>query len=100
MAAYIIANFRITDLEKIREFRELAIPIIRDAGGKPIVVTDDAEVLEGSPQPTVIVHKFDSREAAHKLFNSSEFQAIQPIRLSATENSWVVIADEYVASSG
>jgi uncharacterized protein (DUF1330 family) len=99
MAAYAIANYRITNPEQIQAYRAQAIPQLIQAGCEFLVVTDAADASEGSPAPTVIVLKFPSMEAAKNWYNSPEYQAIMPLRTAASEDAWVVFAEEFVMPS-
>ena len=95
MAAYLVVNYRITDAEGMAKYREAVIPQLIEAGCEFLVVNDDAEVIEGSPSPTVIVVKFESVEAAKAWYNSPEYQAIKPLRLNATTDSWMALSEGF-----
>ena len=95
MATYLVVNYRITDAEGIAKYREAVIPQLIEAGCEFLVVNDEAEVIEGSPAPTVIVLKFESVEAAKAWYNSPEYQAIKPLRLNATTDSWMALSEGF-----
>ena len=95
MATYLVVNYRITDAEGMAKYREVVIPQLMEAGCEFLVVNDDAEVIEGSPSPTVIVLKFESVEAAKAWYNSPEYQAIKPLRLNATTDSWIALSEGF-----
>ena len=95
MATYLVVNYRITNAEGMAKYREAVIPQLIEAGCELLVVNDDAEVIEGSPAPTVIVLKFESVEAAKAWYNSPEYQAIKPLRLNATTDSWIALSEGF-----
>ncbi len=95
MATYLVVNYRITDGEGMAKYREAVIPQLIEAGCEFLVINDDAEVIEGSPAPTVIVLKFESVEAAKAWYNSPEYQAIKPLRLNATTDSWIALSEGF-----
>ena len=95
MATYLVVNYRVTDAEGMAKYREAVIPQLMEAGCEFLVVNDDAEVIEGSPSPTVIVLKFESVEAAKAWYNSPEYQAIKPLRLNATTDSWMALSEGF-----
>ena len=95
MAAYIVATYRITDAEGLAKYREAVIPQLIQAGCEFLVANDDAEVLEGSPAPTVIVLKFESAEAARGWYTSPEYQALKHLRHNATTDSWFVLSEGF-----
>ncbi len=95
MATYLVVNYRITDAEGMAKYREAVIPQLMEAGCEFLVINDDAEVIEGSPAPSVIVLKFESVEAAKAWYNSPEYQAIKPLRLNATTDSWIALSEGF-----
>lgn len=95
MSAYIVANYRITDAEGIAKYREAVIPQLLEAGCEFLVATEDEEVLEGSPPPSIVVLKFESIEAAKNWYNSSEYQAIKHLRINATTDSWLILSEGF-----
>ncbi len=95
MATYLVVNYRITDGEGMAKYREAVIPQLTETGCEFLVINDDAEVIEGSPAPTVIVLKFESVEAAKAWYNSPEYQAIKPLRLNATTDSWIALSEGF-----
>ena len=95
MATYLVVNYRITDAEGMAKYREAVIPQLMEAGCEFLVINDDAEVIEGPPSPTVIVLKFESVEAAKAWYNSPEYQAIKPLRLNATTDSWIALSEGF-----
>ena len=84
--------------ETIREqagydaYVEKAIPTILESGGRPIVVHDDPEVLEGqSPGSRIVVLEFDSVEAAHDWYRSPAYQAVVGERHASADADAVIV---------
>ncbi len=66
--------------------------------GAQVVVfdTNSAQVEgEGAGRQTVVL-KFSSREEAERIYRSEQYQAVLPIRLSATTKHFAVLVDEFV----
>lgn len=81
--AYLIGIVDIRVPEKIKEYGQKALPLVQAAGGKVIAggARKDLELLEGEfGNKTVTVVQFSSLEVLRKFYNSSEYQAIIPIR--------------------
>ncbi len=98
MSAYVVANFRITDLDAYQAYPPLAVPTILRHGGQILVADRQSEVLEGSPGHVTIVARFPSKEAATGWWESEEYQNIKHHR---TENSegFTVVCDEVLPPS-
>ena len=96
MAAYVVASYRITDPEGIAAYREKVIPQLQAAGCEFLVINDNIGAAEGTTAPSLVVLKFDSQEAIMKWYTSPEYQAILPLRLNSTTDSWVAVSDEFV----
>jgi len=95
MTAYFVANYKITDAEGIAKYREAVIPQLLKANCEFLVVNDDVEVMEGTPDPTLIVLKFETGEAAKKWFNSVEYQSIKGLRLNASADGWAALSEGF-----
>ncbi len=92
MAAYLIANYDVTDPDKYKEYQGGAAPIM--AGGGKLLVLDPASVgKEGGPGAQTVVIEYPTKEAALAAYESDEYQAVVGIRLGATANGRAVIVD-------
>jgi uncharacterized protein (DUF1330 family) len=93
MACYLVVNARITDPEGLIAYSKAA----RGAGvGHPVkavVVTNDAETLEGEPVGSrVVILEFPDKAALRAWYDSPEYQAVVGMRFAATEG-FAVIAE-------
>ena len=86
MSAYILVEATVTDGEKMTPYMEQVEQTVTNHGGKYLVRTPDAEVIEGNigQHPVKVVLEFPDMAAAKTWYNSPEYQAILPFR---TENS-------------
>ncbi|MFT5531480.1 MAG: hypothetical protein ACI91O_001507 [Candidatus Poriferisodalaceae bacterium] len=92
MAAYLVANYDVTDKDKYKEYQMGAAPIM--AGGGKILVLDGASVAkEGDAAAQTVVIEYPTKEAALAAYESDAYQAVVGIRLGATANGRAVIVD-------
>ena len=90
---YFIFTEDIHDQDGINGYAGKAVPTVIQSGGRPIVVEDNAEVIEGKwhGSRTVII-EFDSVEAAKSWYNSSEYQAVVGMRHAAADSNAVIVS--------
>ena len=89
---YFIVTDEIHDQDAMNAYSGKAVPTIFQNGGKPIVVSDDAEVIEGTWHGSrTIIIEFDSVEAAKKWYNSPEYQAVIGERHAAADSNAVIV---------
>ncbi|MCY3867374.1 MAG: DUF1330 domain-containing protein [Chloroflexi bacterium] len=92
MPAYLLVRANITDMEQYAEYMKLTPAIAEKYGGKFLIRGGDKVILEGPDQPErIVLLKFDSIEAAQRMYNSDEYQAAIKLREGAAEASFVVI---------
>jgi uncharacterized protein (DUF1330 family) len=90
---YAIFTETIRDQAGYDGYVEKALPTIVESGGRPIVVHDDPEVLEGqSPGSRIVVLEFDSVDAARDWYNSPAYQAVVGERHASTDADAVIVA--------
>lgn len=92
MPAYMIVRMNVTDMEQYKEYMKLSPDILKKYGGKFVVRGGEKVTLEG-PEITdrMVMVKFDSIEAAQKMYNSPEYQAAIEVRKDAATGSFVVV---------
>ena len=92
MAAYLVANYDVTDADKYKEYQMGAAPIM--AGGGKLIVLDAASTIkEGEAGAQTVVIEYPDKAAALAAYESTDYQAVVGIRLSATTNGRAVIVD-------
>ena len=92
MPAYLLVRANVTDMEQYREYMKLTPAIVEKFGGEFLIRGGDKVILEGPDQPErIVLLKFDSIEAARRMYHSDEYQAAIKVREGAAEASFVVI---------
>ena len=82
---YFFVEVEITDPAAYEAYRTAIPDIISAHGGRILVRGGDPRPLDGTvPQRRRIIVEFDSPEAVKALYNADAYQAVLPIRLSAS----------------
>ena len=86
MPAYAIGiDFEIIDQREFERYLSPAMASLEQYGGRFIVRSENAELLDGEPGPKMVVMaEFPSIEIARRWYHSKEYQAVLPIRLAST----------------
>lgn len=102
MAAYLIVNYDIEDLDSYREYQKGAAPALKIGSECKLLVLDtDSEGVEGERTgKSTVVLEFESRERAREIYDSGEYQAVLPTRLGATSNHFAVLVDGFTPPGG
>ncbi len=95
MAAYVVANYRITDPAGYEPYVPLVLPTLLAAGAEILVADYESEAMEGAAQHVTVVVRFASKSAARAWYNSAEYQSIVHHRTNHTEGS-LMIVDQFV----
>ena len=89
---YVIFTEVIHDQDRFQAYIQKALPTILQAGGRPVIVQDDPEVIEGTWHGTrTVVLEFDSVEAARNWYRSPDYQAIVGERQACTESNAAIV---------
>ncbi len=92
MPAYLLVRAKVTDMEQYGEYMKLTPAIVEKFGGQFIIRGGDKLILEGPDSPErIVLLKFDSSEAARRMYNSDEYQAAIKLRQGAAEASFIVM---------
>ncbi|MDH3420953.1 MAG: DUF1330 domain-containing protein [Gammaproteobacteria bacterium] len=95
MPAYVIANIRVNDAERYKDYVANVPALIAKHGGEYRVRGGEFEVLEGQWTPDrLVVLEFPDREAALAFYNDPDYAPFRSLRQSVTDSS-VVIVDGY-----
>ena len=95
MAAFLVANYRITNAESYGAYPPAVFPTLASHGVEVLVADYESEVVEGQPSSVTIVLKFASKEAARAWYDSPEYQEILHLRTDNSEG-FLVFADGFV----
>jgi len=91
MAAYVIAQFDIHDMDSYYDYSSKIFPTLKEFGGK-ILAANDAEVREGTiPHLRTIVGEFPSLKQARAWYDSPGYQAIVDLRKNATTGHLLMV---------
>jgi uncharacterized protein (DUF1330 family) len=99
MAAYLIANLRITDPERFGQYREQVSPMIARFGGRYLVRGGAVEVVEGDPSLNrLVILEFPSMERLREFYGSAEYAPLLALRGACTVSDVALV--EGVAPAG
>jgi len=92
MPSYLVVNDAIFDGDKLAEYYQAAGPTLAGHSVKPLVITDAAETLEGTPAGSrVVILEFPDRAALRAWYDSPAYQAIVGLRHAATKGFAVIV---------
>lgn len=91
MAAYIVANYKVTNPEAFGPYPPAAQETLAAHGAEVIAVDLNSEAVEGSPAPVTVILKFKSKDAMKAWYNSPEYQAVIGLRTDNAEGSMVLL---------
>ena len=97
MPAYVVGTiYDIKDPAGFDEYRGLAGATLEKYGGKLVMSSRNIEVGDGSWSPIgMVMFEFESLDRAKEWYNSPEYQAIKPLRLNATTDSWIALSEGF-----
>ncbi len=97
---YFIITEEIKDEAGLNAYSGKAVPTILQSGGKPIVVEDNVDMIEGKWHGTrTVVLEFDSVDAARAWYNSDAYQAVIGERHAAADSNAVIVGGFEMPSS-
>ena len=92
MPTYLIANIRVKDAERYKDYVANVPALIERHGGKYRVRGGDFEVLEGPWSPDrLVVLEFPDREAALAFYNDPDYEPFRSLRQSVTDSSVILV---------
>ena len=84
---YAVILLDVHDQDRYVEYARQATEIEDRHGGRPLVVSDAREVVEGDwPAQRTVILEFPSLEHARAWYNDPEYQELIPIRHRATSS--------------
>ncbi len=94
MAAYVIADVKVSNAEQYEKYRALSPGAIAAAGGEFIARGGKHETLEGSWRPNrVVLLKFPTYEQARAFYDSELYREARRARAGATEYFNLVVVE-------
>ncbi|WP_342360985.1 DUF1330 domain-containing protein [Terrarubrum flagellatum] len=92
MSAYVIAETEIRDAKLIETYRELAKASIERHGGRYIVRGGATELIEGGPEPRMmIVVEFPSMAQAKAWYASADYAEALKVRRDALDRRLIFV---------
>ncbi len=92
MAAYLIAEIEITDLETFKKYQADVPATIAKYGGKYLVRGGEVMPMEGGWEPKrVVVLEFPNMTTLKKWYESEDYQSIIAFRTDASEGKMVFV---------
>lgn len=85
MAAYLVANFKLTEPAGYGAYVSAVLPTLEAHDAEILVADYESEVLEGEAGSVTVVIKFVSDEALTAWYESPEYQKIIHLRTDNTE---------------
>ena len=94
MAAYLVANFTLTNPSGYKSYVAAVLPTLEKHGAEVLVADYESQSLEGKSGLVTVVIKFASREALSGWYQSPEYRKIIHLRTDNSEGM-VVAASEF-----
>lgn len=92
MAAYVIFDIDIYDLQRYQEFMSKAKPAIESAGGRYLARGGAHKVLEGDWEPRrIVLFEFPSMEKAEEFYHGELYQGLKSIRDECSSGRVVLV---------
>ncbi|HVL59036.1 MAG TPA: DUF1330 domain-containing protein [Burkholderiaceae bacterium] len=93
-SAYVIADVKVADPDKYRQYQALTPQAVAAAGGEFVVRGGRTETLEGDWRPNrVVVLKFASYDAAKAFYESALYRQARETRAGATESFNMILVE-------
>jgi uncharacterized protein (DUF1330 family) len=94
MAAYVIADIKISDETQYAQYRALSPAAIAAAGGEFLVRGGQHQTLEGNWKPNrMVMLRFPTYEQARAFYDSELYRAARAKRAGATEYVNMVVVE-------
>ena len=92
MAAYVISEVDVRDIEGMQTYRSMAAPTIAQYGGRYLVRGGEATLAEGGPEPKMIlVVEFPSMERLQEWYASPEYAQALKVRETALDRRLIFV---------
>jgi uncharacterized protein (DUF1330 family) len=92
MAAYLVVQVQIKDVEIYKQYSARSSGIIAKHGGRILARGGATDILEGDPHPRrVVIIEFPTMAAARGFYDSAEYQEAKKIRTPISEGEFVVV---------
>lgn len=98
MPAYMLTFVRVEDAEThARDYMPNAVPIVERHGGRPLSVTENFDVLEGSlPDGRLVLMEFPTKQHAEAFYADPEYQPLMEIRKKISSSDAVLFDSGWI----
>lgn len=91
MSAYLICMVRVDDVETYKKYTAQTPALIQKFGGRFLVRGGAVEAIEGAPfKDRLVVLEFPSKDAAHRFYDSPEYQEVIQLRHESSESRFLL----------
>ena len=91
MSVYFVVQEKVTDQEGMDAYGKAAGPTFAGVRGKPIIVDNDVQVIEGEWHGSrLVVLEFEDEEAFHEWYDSPGYQEAVKLRFAASDSRGVL----------
>ena len=92
MAAYVIANVRVTDPDRFPEYSSQVLPTVERYGGRYLARGGKAEVLEGDWEPhRLVILEFENMGRLREWYDSPEYAPLKQLRDEVAVTEFVLV---------
>jgi uncharacterized protein (DUF1330 family) len=92
MAAYVIAQMAVDDVETYNEYARAVGPTVAPFGGRILVAANHADILEGEQTfPRTVIGEFPTLEQARAWYESPAYEAIRRLRHAASRGTVFIV---------
>ena len=91
-AGYVVAQLKVTNSEKYKEYVEKVSDVVKKYGGEYLARGGEHQVVEGEDNfPRIVIIKFQTYEKALEWYHSDEYKPVKDIRLANSEGSNIIV---------
>lgn len=91
MAAYIVANYEITNPDGYEKYLPAIMPTIASHNVEVLAADYESDTIEGSPRSVTVILKFADKAAARAWYDSEEYQSGVHHRTDNTDGMMVLV---------
>ncbi|MBR0560565.1 DUF1330 domain-containing protein [Neokomagataea anthophila] len=91
--AYLIGNFSVINPEKMSEYVQQALPLVKEYGGQALVSDQKLSPVEGKAKNILVVISFPSLEQAQSFYHCDAYAPLKQLRIEATEGGFTSISE-------
>lgn len=93
MAAYLLAQVEVRDMQQYRQYTQRTPALIAQYGGRFLVRGGEVVTLEGAESHRrIVLIEFPSLAQVRAFYDSPAYQAAKELRLGASEASFLALA--------